>query len=94
MIIRRRYQIQVQDGKDNRGNIRRCLQGIKGLNAKTSEVRKLLTALTDKIQQYKDEIDAQAIGNGLYGLQNMDATVQKVAQLINALEVKNPPIIN
>ena len=77
-------------GKSGNINISRCLKGLKGLDAKTIEVRKLLTVLTDKIQNSKAALDAQAIGNGLYGLQNMDATVQEVAQLINALEEKKP----
>lgn len=66
-------------------NICRCIKGLKGLSAASSEVQDLLNALTGRMEASGVVLDAQAIGNALYGLQKMDATSQAVQALITAL---------
>ncbi len=63
----------------NEINIARCLKGLKGLSA-IPKVRALLAALTTKIKASNAILGAQAIGNALYGLQNM-ALIPKTSEI-------------
>jgi hypothetical protein len=58
------------------------------MDATTPEVRELLHELTLKIQASNASLDAQAIGNALYGLQCMDATTPEVRELLHELTLK------
>ena len=60
------------------------------MTAKTEAVLALVAALTQKITQSKAELDAQAIGNALYGLQNMTADTWQVRAVLIAIETKYP----
>jgi hypothetical protein len=39
------------------------------MTCETPEVRALLPVLTDKVQKIREPLDAQAVGNSLFGLQ-------------------------
>lgn len=68
-------------------SIARCLKGLKGLPA-IREVQQILNALALQIENSQAQLDAQAIGNALYGLQNMDIKIEVVAALMRVLNNK------
>ena len=53
----------------------------------SAELRKLVAALAVKVQKCREDLDAQAVGNALYGLRRMSDS-QEVRQLLTALTVK------
>jgi very-short-patch-repair endonuclease len=51
-------------------------------------VREVLAALAPKIEASKEELDAQEVGNALYGLQSMSSDVREVVGVLAALTPK------
>jgi hypothetical protein len=58
------------------------------MDASSDRVQGVLSALAKKIEDADCELDAQAIGNSLYGLQNMDASSDGVQGVLLALAKK------
>ncbi len=85
-----RFTREVKESLDsswNKINISRSLHGLQKLQS-TQAVQGLVAALTTKIGHSNATLDAQAIGNALYGLQKMDATSLAVQGLVEALKSK------
>ena len=64
-----------------------ALYGLQRLGD-SEEARQLVAALTPKVQHCREELDAQAVGNALYGLQQMGDSHVEVRQLVAALTPK------
>ena len=58
------------------------------MDASSDAMQDLLKALTLKINQSKAVLEAQHIGNALYGLHNMDASSDAMQDLLKALTLK------
>jgi len=58
------------------------------MDASSGWVQGVLLALAEKIKASRCGLDAQAIGNSLYGLQNMDASSEAVKSVLSALAKK------
>ncbi len=69
-------------------SIGRCLKGLKGLTADERAVTLILRQLTIKMHVSDARLDAQAIGNALYGLQKMSYLQTEVSDTLVALEAK------
>ncbi|STX29205.1 Response regulator consisting of a CheY-like receiver domain and a Fis-type HTH domain [Legionella beliardensis] len=67
--------------------ISRCFKGLKRLPL-INEVKEVLKALAERLNTLPIELDAQAIGNALYGLQSMDAKNEAVQAVLCALADK------
>jgi very-short-patch-repair endonuclease len=52
------------------------------------DVKDVLAALVPKIEGCREELDAQKVGNALYGLQNMSSDVEEVVGVLAALTPK------
>ncbi len=55
------------------------------MSSQEAEVRAVLDALGRKISESRQELDAQSIGNALYGLQGMSSQVAEVRAVMDAL---------
>jgi hypothetical protein len=67
-----------------------CLLGLRGVSSDSREVGQLLNALITVMGSLR--LDAQAVGNGLYGLQSMYSTRGEVRQFLTAMlsKLKRP----
>merc|ERR1712193_254448 len=63
-----------------------ALYGLQRLGD-SEEVRKLIVALTPKIQQCREELNSQHVGNALYGLQRLGNS-EEVRELVAVLTPK------
>ena len=74
-------------GWNNPVNIGRALYGLRKLPAE-APVLVVLSEIINKINASRAELNGQAIGNALYGLQGMDSSHTEVRQLLKALTTK------
>ena len=59
-----------------------------GLQSDSTEVRGLISVLGAKVKGWRDDLNAQAVGNALYGLQGMSSDSVEVRGLISVLGAK------
>lgn len=57
-----------------------ALYGLRGMGSDYKEVRALIAALTPKVASAREDLNGQALGNSLYGLQgeNLDCFNQEI----------------
>jgi hypothetical protein len=58
------------------------------MSSNHDEVRAVLSALDMKVQSCKEGLNAQAVGNTLYGLQKMSSDYAEVRDVLSALAMK------
>jgi hypothetical protein len=58
------------------------------MNSEYLEVRDILSALVPKVKSCSEALDAQAVGNTLYGLQGMNSEYLEVREILSALVPK------
>jgi predicted nucleic acid-binding Zn-ribbon protein len=58
------------------------------MSSDVREVKDVLAALAPKIEGCKEELDAQAVSNAIYGLQSMSGDVREVKDVLAALATK------
>ena len=64
----------------------RCIYGLKSIEKNSQQdFLPLIAALTSKVRASRDRLDAQGIGNMLYGLQNLRSETREVLLLVSAL---------
>jgi hypothetical protein len=55
------------------------------MSSDAAEVRLLVRALSGQVERCRESLDAQAVGNALYGLQGMSSDAAEVRSLVRAL---------
>jgi outer membrane murein-binding lipoprotein Lpp len=58
------------------------------MSSDVREVKDVLAALAPKVESCREELDAQAVGNAVYGLQSMSSDVREVKDVLAALAPK------
>jgi len=58
------------------------------MSSDVPEVREILRVLSPKIGSCQEALDAQAVGNALYGLQSMSSDVPEVREILGLLSLK------
>jgi very-short-patch-repair endonuclease len=65
-----------------------ALYGLQNMSSDAQEVLYVLGALAPKIEECREQFDAQAVGNALYGLRNMSSDVREVVDVLVAITPK------
>jgi hypothetical protein len=58
---------------------------MQGMSSDSVEVRAMLSALSPKVESCREALDAQAVGNALYGMQGMSSDSVEVRAMLSAL---------
>ncbi len=60
----------------------------KGQSSDSTEVQAMLKALMPKVESCREALDAQNVGNSLYGLQGMSSDSAELRAMLSALVPK------